>query len=141
MNKVQRLKICNKFLGISLLLMLISAIQLEATSGAYTWSVWLHIALGAALTVLSVYHIYLHYKSSNWFARFAKHRSTATRIIWWIFLLTAVSGIAATALWLAAQGHTHIGALHGKIGFLMVIFAVIHHATVRRARARGGRRG
>lgn len=34
-NPASRLKICNRTLGITLLLMLVSGIQLEATSGRY----------------------------------------------------------------------------------------------------------
>lgn len=131
-TKAARLKRCNRSLGLTLLLILASGIQLEATSGRYAWSVWVHIILGVALTALSFYHIYLHYKTGNWFARFARNRNTATRILWWVFLLTAVSGLAATALWLADPIHSHFGAIHGKIGFLMVLLAIIHLATHKR---------
>lgn len=125
-NPSFRLKICNRTLGITLLLMLVSGIQLEATSGRYVWTVWLHIMLGILLTVLSLYHIYLHYRKSNWFTRFAKNRNTSTCILWWVFLLTAVTGFAATIIWLCGNGHTPLGGVHGKIGFLMVIVAIIH---------------
>lgn len=117
---------CNKWLKVILLLILASGIQLEATSGRYAWSVWVHIVLGLILTGLSIYHIYLHYKNSNWFTRFAKNRNKVTRVLWWVFLLTAVSGIAATLQWLMEGGHSPIGGVHGKIGFLMVIVAIIH---------------
>lgn len=65
MNRVQKLRIVDRSLGITMLLMLASGIQLEATSGCYAWSVWVHIALGVALIAISVYHIYLHYRRSN----------------------------------------------------------------------------
>lgn len=122
----EKLKVCNKWLKVILLLILASGIQLEATSGRYAWSVWVHIVLGLILTGLSIYHIYLHYKNSNWFTRFAKKRNKVTRVLWWVFLLTAVSGIAATLQWLMEGGHSPIGGVHGKIGFLMVIVAIIH---------------
>lgn len=128
MTPAERLKACDKTLGIVLIVMLASGIQLEATSGRYAWTVWAHIALGIVLTALSVWHIYLHYRWSDWFARFRKNRNQPTRILWWVFLLTAVTGIIATAVWLAAHEHSHIGAIHGKIGFLMVIVGVIHAA-------------
>lgn len=126
MNTASRLKLCNRTLGFVLILMLASGIQLEATSGIYAWSVWVHIILGILLTILSYYHIYLHYRRSNWFARFAKNRNSVTRILWWVFLLTAVTGVVATAIWLDGNKHSHLGAVHGKIGFLMVIVALIH---------------
>lgn len=125
-NPATRLKICNRTLGITLLLMLASGIQLEATSGRYVWTVWLHIILGILLIVLSIYHIYLHYRKSNWFTRFATNRNASTRILWWVFLLTAVTGIASTISWIGHNQHTPLGGVHGKIGFLMVIIAIIH---------------
>lgn len=128
MNTIKKLRICNRSLTISLLLTLISGLQLEMTSGKYEWSVWLHIILGSALTLLSVYHIFLHYRKSNWFTRFAVNRNTVTRILWWTFLLTAVTGIAASLRWTVEPVHSPSGAIHGKIGFLMVIAAIIHAA-------------
>lgn len=126
MTPAERLRVCDRILGIVLIVMLVSGIQLEATSGRYAWSVWAHIALGIVLTVLSVWHIYLHYRWSDWFARFRKNRNRSTRILWWIFLVTAVTGIIATVVWLVGHDHSPIGAIHGKIGFLMVIVGVIH---------------
>lgn len=128
MNTAEKLKICNRLLGLTLILMLASGIQLEAMAGSYTWSVWVHIALGVILTILSIRHIYLHYRSDNWFARFAKNRNKVTRVLWLVFLLTAMSGIAATVQWIVENGHSPIGGVHGKIGFLMVIVAIIHAA-------------
>lgn len=134
MTPAERLKACDKTLGIVLIVMLASGIQLEATSGRYARSVWAHIALGIVLTALSLWHIYLHYKRGNWFVRFAKNRNQSTRILWWVFLLTAVTGVMATVVWLAAHEHSHIGAVHGKIGFLMVIVGIIHAAGHRHRR-------
>lgn len=37
-----------------------------------------------------------------------------------------VSGIAATVSWLNDGDHSHLGAVHGKIGFLMVVLAITH---------------
>lgn len=126
MTPAERLRLCDRTLGIVLIVMLVSGIQLEATSGRYAWSVWAHIALGIILTVLSLWHIYLHYRWSDWFERFRKNRNRSTRILWWVFLLTAVTGVVATVVWLIDDSHSHIGAIHGKIGFLMVIVGVIH---------------
>ncbi len=66
MKTASKLKLCNKSLGLLLVLMLVSGVQLEATSGKYPWSVWMHILLGILLCILVGYHIYLHYKSTNW---------------------------------------------------------------------------
>lgn len=139
MNTASRLKLCNRSLGFVLLLTLASAIQLEATSGIYTWSVWVHIVLGLLLTILACRHIYLHYRRSNWFARFASNRNAVTRVLWWLFLLTAVSGLIATGIWLDGNEHSYLGAVHGKIGFLMVIAAIIHLARNIRKKKRASR--
>lgn len=136
MNAATKLKVCNRALGCILILMLASGIQLEATSGIYGWSVWLHIVLGLLLVILSCYHIYLHYGLSNWFARFAKNRLVTTRILWWTFLLTAISGIAATVIWFDGFAHSSLGGVHGKIGFLMVAVAVIHAIKHRKHKRR-----
>ena len=139
MNTAKKLKICNRLFGLTLILMLASGIQLEATAGRYAWSVWVHIALGIILSVLSICHIYLHYRFSNWFVRFAKNRNKVTRVLWWVFLLTAVSGIAATVQWLVENGHSPIGGVHGKIGFVMIIVAIIHAVKHIRQRKRAKR--
>lgn len=126
---------CNRCLGISLLLMLISGIQMEATSGAYAWAVVVvHIVLGLIMTALAVMHIYLHYKRGNWFARFAQNPNMGTRVLWWVFLITAATGIAATVMWIVEPSHSLLGAVHGKIGFLMVLAGVLHHRRHKKPR-------
>ena len=121
-----RLKRCYRWLGVALILMLASGIQLEATSGRYLWSVWVHIILGIVLTALSLRHIYLHYRKSNWLSRFAKNRNMLTRVLWWTLLLTVVTGLAATIGWLDGFNHSTLGGVHGKIGFLMVLLGIVH---------------
>lgn len=64
----------------------------------------------------------------NWFSRFAKNRNKGTRILWWVLLLTVATGVAATVVWLVDGGHTPLGGIHGKIGFLMVLAGIIHAA-------------
>lgn len=128
MTASEKLKLCNRWLGCIAILMLVSGIQLEATAGKYEWFVWAHIVLGIIFTILAFYHIKLHYWSGNWFSRFAKNRNTVTRILWWVFLLTCVSGIAALVVWCNGYDHSPLGGVHGKIGFLMVLLAIIHVA-------------
>lgn len=136
MNNATKLKVCDGWLGRILILILASGIQLEVTSGRYAWSVWAHIVLGIILTVLSCYHIYLHYRTGNWFSRFSKNKNVITKILWWVFLMTAVTGIIATFVWIDGQSHSHIGAVHGKIGFLMVILGIVHAVRHLRKRKR-----
>lgn len=121
-----KLKRCNRCLGGAVFLMLLSGIQLEATASAHGWTVSVHIFFGIILTVLSIRHIYLHYRFSNWLSRFARNRNISTRILWWAFLLTVVSGIAASIHWLAGNPHSPLGGIHGKIGFIMIVTAFVH---------------
>ena len=60
------------------------------------------------------------------FARFAKNRNMLTRVLWWTFLLTVVTGFAATVGWLDGFNHSTLGGVHGKIGFLMVALGIVH---------------
>lgn len=136
MNNATKLKVCDGWLSRILILILASGIQLEVTSGKYAWSVWLHIVLGIILMILSCYHIYLHYRTGNWFVRFSKNKNVITKILWWIFLLTAATGVIATFIWIDGNDHSHLAAVHGKIGFLMVIFGIIHAVKHIRKRKR-----
>ena len=65
MKAALKLKLCNRSLGFLLVVILASGIQLEATSGKYTWSVWAHIIAGILLIAVSLYHIFLHYRYTN----------------------------------------------------------------------------
>lgn len=134
MKTATKLTCCNKCLACVFVMMFVSGIQLEATSGKSVWYVWFHIIIGAVFTVLLLYHIYLHYKFSNWFSRLARHRSIIIRFLWMTFLLNFTIGIAASIHWLDGYAHSPLGGIHGKFGFLMVMFAVIH--IVRQIRKR-----
>lgn len=134
MNAAAKIRLCDALLGCSFLVILASGLQLEATSGRYVWSVWAHIVAGMVFVTLSYYHIFLHYRRSNWFRRFAKNKSTVTRILWWMFLLTAVSGVIATMVWIDGYCHTPMGGVHGKLGLVMTIVAVVHVVQKRRHR-------
>ena len=72
---------------------------------------------------LSGWHIWLHFGKSNWFTRFHRQKSRLTRILWWATLATLASGIIATAHSLGSFTHGHIGGVHGKLGFLMIILS------------------
>lgn len=52
MNTAEKLKICNKLLEVTVILMLVSGIKLEATAGKHIWTVWIHIGLGTIITIL-----------------------------------------------------------------------------------------
>lgn len=126
MKKITRLKICDWSLLILTIAILISGIQLEATHSSGLASVWIHIITGLLFTCSVIYHIYLHFGYSNWFIKIHKQRNQLTRILWWVSLITLISGIIASVHWLTAFSHAPVGGVHGKFGFLMIILSVGH---------------
>lgn len=121
----KKLKICNIALLALSVLMLVSAIQLEVTGGRSVAFVWLHIVSGILFASNIGWHIQLHYRWRNWLKMLWKR----TAVIKWLTatgILTLLSGLWATGEWFVMQHHSYVGAVHGKIGFLMMVFVVIH---------------
>lgn len=131
MKQIVKLKICDWSLIPISIVMLASGIQLEALSGEGMLWIYVHICIGVVFTTLCGWHIWLHFKWNNWFERFHKMKSQVTRILWWIALITFLTGIAATIQWFAHSVHTSLGGIHGKLGFLMILL-IIAHALKRR---------
>lgn len=132
MKKSSKLKLCNRALLIAAPLMLASSIQLEATGSRETTAVWLHLLVGTVFFALAGWHLYLHFGRQNWLKRFRTLKSRVTKILTILALLTLVSGVATAAHWAGTFTHSGIGALHGKIGFLMLALAIGH--TIKRFR-------
>ena len=129
MTKRQKLKICDWTLAILLPIVLASSIQLEATSSDGFFSVIFHVIVAFPFMSLIIWHIYLHFRWKKWLSKFRKLK-LPTRILWWLYSLTFLSGIATLTHWLIEQDHTPLGGIHGKIGFLMIAFAIGH--TIKR---------
>lgn len=128
----EKLRICNRTLAVTTMAVLLSSIQLEATGGSSASLVWLHIAVCSLMTALATRHIYLHFKWVKWESRLFGSRN---RMIRWLTIsgaLTILTGIAATVQWLVTGIHSGIGALHGKIGFVFILLAILH--TIKRFR-------
>ena len=126
MKKITKLKICNWSLLALTIAILISGIQLEATHSIGLTSVWIHILIGVLFMGMVAYHVYLHFGKSNWFLKFRKQKSQVTRILWWVALVTLVTGVAAMIHWATTFTHSSIGGVHGKLGFLMIILSIGH---------------
>lgn len=126
MKHSTKLKICNRSLLPFTVAILISSIQLEASHCNGLTSVWIHIAVGLSFMTMVAYHIFLHFGNRNWFTKFHKQKSQATRILWQVSLATLISGIIASCHWLGTYIHTPIGGIHGKLGFLMIILSAGH---------------
>ena len=131
MKKSEKLKICDWLLVALLLTVIASSIQLEITSSKGLFPVIFHIFVAFPFMFLVVWHIYLHFNWKKWLYKFSKLK-VPTRILWWLYLLTFASGIITLVHWVISQHHSPLGGVHGKIGFLMVIFAIGH--TIKRIR-------
>ena len=129
MTKVQKLKVCDRTLAVLLSLVLASSIQLEATSSRGILPVVVHIIVALPFLCLILWHIYLHFQWKKWLTKFSKLK-VPTRILWWLYTLTFLSGAATLIHWLIENGHGPLGGVHGKIGFLMIAFAIGH--TIKR---------
>ena len=126
MKKITKLRVCDWSLLILTIAILISGIQLEAIHSNGLTSVWIHIATGLLFMGMAAYHIFLHFGNSGWFAKFHKLKSQFTRILWWVSLITLITGIIALVHWLTTFTHAPIGGVHGKLGFLMILLSAGH---------------
>ena len=125
MKKVQKLKICDWILAVLLPIVLASSIWLEATSSTGIVPVILHIAVALPFMCLIIWHIVLHFQWKKWLTKFSKLK-VPTRILWWLYVLTFLSGIVTMVHWVIVKDHGPLGGIHGKIGFLMIVFAIGH---------------
>ena len=125
MTKAQKLKICDLTLAILLPIVLASSIQLEVSSSEGLWPVILHTIATFTFMCLIVRHIYLHFQWKKWLTKFSKLK-VATRLLWWLYVLTFLSGAATFGHWVITHQHSPLGGVHGKIGFLMIAFAIGH---------------
>ena len=131
MNRRLKLKFCNWLLLFLMIVTLASSIQLEASDSRSTIFVWIHVIIASIFITFIVYHIKLHFGWNRWFFKFNKLKSSVTRLLWWITLITIISAIVAFVHWISTFTHSPIGGVHGKIGFLMILVAIIH--TLKRA--------
>jgi hypothetical protein len=132
MKKSKKLKLTNWSLLATMALTLVVSIVLEATHCRSAVLVWVHVVVATLAVLLAFYHIELHFGLSGWIKKFSKQKSVVTRILWWLFALLTLSGIAALCHWLATGEHGVVGGVHGKIGFVMVAVALGHAIKRRR---------
>lgn len=126
MKRAELLKICNYLLLVSTVLTLASGIQLEALAGKNHFWVWAHVMLGLLFFGFIFWHIYLHFKWRNWIKMLWKQKSTNTRWMTATGILTLLTALIATAGWIMSPDHSAIGAIHGKLGFIFIAFALWH---------------
>lgn len=128
MNRLRKLRFCDVALAVVTIAILASGVQLEVTSGSSIAWVWIHIILGAMFSVLIVWHLQLHFKWSGWLKKLKRQRFANTRWLAVAGVLTLLTGLIATAGWIVSPEHSKIGAVHGKLGFLLAGLAIWHTA-------------
>ncbi|MGN1354163.1 MAG: hypothetical protein ACI4V2_04555 [Alloprevotella sp.] len=80
------------------------------------------------MVLLVICHLWLNWGNvARWWGRWWKHRSLWMKALYVCYLLCALMGVMATIQWLK-HGHTGLGGWHGKVGFAVALFVVIHLA-------------
>lgn len=131
MNKRSKLKVCNLLLIIFTVLMFASSIQMEVCGGEGLWglsfSAWMyfHCTLGILMLLLVIEHLYLHFGKSNWLTK-AKGLKRQTKWLSVIFSVLLVISVVVFVHIIVLTEHSSIGAVHGKIGFLFLLFCIGH---------------
>ncbi|MGL4805395.1 MAG: 4Fe-4S dicluster domain-containing protein [Bacteroidales bacterium] len=86
--------------------------------------VWLHLISVLLFSIIICLHIFIHWKDIrfyNW-----KYKSKITKWLTYLWILTGLSGIPATILFISDHTHNPVGGIHGKFGILLILFALFH---------------
>lgn len=128
----KHLSICNKSLLLVLPIVVATGILLECLHGkpfcGLGCAVWttLHAIAAILLLALTVWHVKLNWKNAgDWYSRFKQHHAKGFKCTIVVFLLTAATGLVCVPLWLT-HGHTGLGGVHGKIGFVFALLILGH---------------
>ena len=136
MKKTSKIRFCNAGLMATGLLALLSSIQMEACGGndpcglSFVSLACLHAAVGTVMLSLVVWHLQLHFGSGGWLFKIKQLKKRPTKMLCVLFAVTVVSCFMAIAHFIAQETHAPVGAIHGKIGFLFLLFCLGH--TVKR---------
>lgn len=84
-----------------------------------------HIAVTLILFVMSYNHVRLHFGPISRWPSFFKKGKRQNRWLLWLAIITLVTGIGAIFTY-SFHGHSPLGAVHGKIGFLALILMLLH---------------
>lgn len=122
----------NTALLVVALLATASSVQLELLHGrafcgiANAVWVWIHVVLCVCFLALSAHHLCLHLRQRRRSAKGARGRlAKSSRLLAVAFLIVLLSGLLAAGHFIGG-GHTTIGGVHGKLGFVAIILLVGH---------------
>lgn len=129
---MNKLKICNISLLAITPAVLATSIILEASHGApvfgLKFNLWviIHLITVLAMTGLVCWHLRMNWgKISGWAKKFTGKASGASKALAILITFTALTGLAAIPQWLI-HGHSTTGGIHGKIGFIFILIAIVH---------------
>ena len=127
---MNKLKICNISLLAITPAVLATSIILEASHGQsvlglkFNFWVIIHLVAVLAMTGLVCWHLRMNWgKISGWAKKISGKASGASKALAILIAFTALTGLASVQQWLI-HGHSPIGGVHGKIGFLFILIAV-----------------
>lgn len=129
--KKKTLTITNLSLVVLLILSAATSIILESTGGEdlrmirNSSLVVAHIAATLILFAVCYNHVRLHFGSISRWPAFFKKTKRQNRWLLWLVVITLVTGIGAIFTY-SFHGHSPLGAVHGKIGFLALILMLLH---------------
>lgn len=129
---MNKLKICNISLLAITPAVLATSIILEASHGEsvlglkFNFWVIIHLVAVLVMTGLVCWHLRMNWgKISGWAKKISGKASGASKALAILIALTVLTGLAAIPQWLI-HGHSTVGGIHGKIGFLFIIVCLIH---------------
>ena len=127
---MNKLKICNISLLAITPAVLATSIILEASHGEsvlglkFNFWVIIHLVAVLVMTGLVCWHLRMNWgKISGWAKKISGKASGASKALAILIAFTALTGLASVQQWLI-HGHSPIGGVHGKIGFLFILIAV-----------------
>lgn len=134
--KITKLKICNSTLIVTGVLTLASSVQMEVCGGSsiagisFPTLMCVHFASGTLMFLCVFLHLHLHFGTRNWLSKIKRLPKRPTRILCVLFAIMIITSLLALVHTVPQFTHNPVGAIHGKIGFLFLIFCMAH--TVKR---------
>ncbi|MGL5786951.1 MAG: hypothetical protein ACRCX4_09055 [Bacteroidales bacterium] len=109
----------------------INSVMLEIAGGytllnlSYVTLVWIHIAVTTLFLAGIVYHISL-YPAFIRNRKRTSRKQRVTKILFVLFLLTTLTGFVSMFLFMTGHDHNPFGGIHGKVGLVALVAALLH---------------
>ena len=85
----------------------------------------IHLAICLPMLLFVCVHLWANCGNmAQWLAKIRRQK-WQTQLLFWFSVLTFVSGIAATVVYFS-HGHTPVGGIHGKLGFVALALMIWH---------------